>query len=177
MRQVQAISQEAGIPRKASAFLQALWDDQEERAEGEGEFAAGSAKGSPCWMPLAALEIAPSQRCSSVWLFWFPLSQPVSPSCGLLQLNTRAFIGKRLVSASGKLEHGAPLRCCFYPSTAEMLCWWLELGFGQQGQAGVKAWPSRGRTGVHAGQEWGLYARIHLLSFRNSFPQDRYTNS
>lgn len=50
----------------------------------------------------------------------FPLAR--FPKLWVAAAEHQKSIGKRLVSASGKLEHGAPLRCCICPSTAEMLC-------------------------------------------------------
>lgn len=167
------------IPRKASAVLQTVRNDQEKRTEEIGEqFAAGSAKGSPCWRPLAALETTPSQRCSSVWLFWFSLNGAVSPSCGLLQLKIRALVeGWCLLLASWKLEYHsgafsvpALQKCCvdgldWDSGSRDRLVWrhdWVRTGLL------CAHWPW---------MDWSLYARIHFLSSRNGFLQDSCTRN
>lgn len=126
-----------------------LWDDREERAEEKGEwFAAGFAKGSPCCSGDDSFRFSLVGCSGFLFLGLFPKLWVATTE----NLSFR----KNLVSASGKLQHGIPLRCYLCSSPAEKLCW-FGLGFGQQGQAGVKVWPSQGCTDVCTLTRNGVY--------------------
>lgn len=102
---------------------------------------------------LAALEMTPS---GSLWLVVLVFSSlGCFPKLWVATTENLSF-RKILVSASGQLQHGIPLRCYLCSSPAEKLCW-FGLGFGQQGQTGVKVWPSQGCTDVCTLTRNGVY--------------------